>query len=67
MAELAPRPLLLVHGSEDDVVPVSQAYEMYEMAGEPKQLEIISGVGHRLRQEERAMAIAIDWLKSHKL
>jgi len=67
VAELAPRPLLLVHGSEDDVVPVSQAYEMYEMAGEPKQLEIISGVGHRLRQEERAMAIAIDWLKSRKL
>jgi fermentation-respiration switch protein FrsA (DUF1100 family) len=58
--------LLLVHGSEDDVVPVAQAYEMYDRAGEPKKLEIISGVGHRLRQEERAMAIAIDWLKSHK-
>lgn len=66
VAEVAPRPLLLVHGSGDDVVPVAQAYEMYDRAGEPKKLEIISGVGHRLRQEERAMAIAIDWLKSHK-
>ncbi len=67
VAQLSPRPLLLVHGSDDDVVPVSQAYEMFEKAWEPKQLEIINGVGHRLRQDERAMALVIDWLKSHLL
>ena len=65
VARIAPRPLLLVHGSQDDVVPVTQAHEMYTRAGEPKQLVIVDGAGHRLRQDERAMAVAIDWLKSH--
>ena len=65
VAEIAPRPLLLVHGSEDEVVEVTQAHKLYARAGEPKQLIIIDGAGHRLRQDDRAMAIAIDWLKSH--
>lgn len=64
IASISPRPLLLVHGSQDDVVPVTQAREVYDGAGEPKQLIIIDGAGHRLRQDERAMAAAIDWLKS---
>jgi len=65
VAGIAPRPLLLLHGSQDDVVPVAQADEMYAQAGEPKQLAIIDGAGHRLRQDERAMAVAIEWLKRH--
>lgn len=65
VARIAPRPLLLVHGSQDDVVPVAQAHEVYSRAGEPKQLVIVDGAGHRLRQDERAMAVAIDWLKKH--
>jgi len=64
VAEIAPRPLLLVHGSEDDVVEVSHAHRLYGKAGEPKQIIIIAGAGHRLRQDDRAMAIVIDWLKS---
>ena len=65
MAEIAPRPLLLVHGSEDEVVDVSHAHKLYDRAGETKQIIIIDGAGHRLRQDDRAMAIVIDWLKSH--
>ncbi len=65
MAEIAPRPLLLVHGSEDEVVGVTHAHKLYGRAGEPKQIIIIDGAGHRLRQDDRAMAIVIDWLKSH--
>ena len=61
---IAPRPLLLVHGNQDDTVPVTDAYKLYDKAGEPKQIIIIDGAGHRLRQNERAMAIVIDWLKS---
>ena len=64
VAGIAPRPLLLVHGNQDDMVPVTDAYKLYEKASEPKQLIIVDGVGHRLRQDERAMAIVIDWLKS---
>lgn len=65
VAGISPRPLLLVHGSRDDVVDVGQAYRLYERAGEPKQMVIVDGAGHRLRQDDRAMSIVIDWLKSH--
>jgi fermentation-respiration switch protein FrsA (DUF1100 family) len=64
ISRIAPRPLLLVHGNQDDMVPVTDAYKLYEKAREPKQIIIVDGAGHRLRQDERAMAIVIDWLKS---
>jgi dipeptidyl aminopeptidase/acylaminoacyl peptidase len=67
VAAVAPRPILLVHGSSDEVVAVSQAHRLYARAQEPKQIVIIDGAGHRLRQDERAMALVIDWLKSHYL
>jgi fermentation-respiration switch protein FrsA (DUF1100 family) len=64
VSQIAPRPLLLVHGSDDELVDVSHAYQLYDRAGEPKQIIVIDEVGHRLRQNDRTMAIAIDWLKS---
>lgn len=67
VAGIAPRPLLLVHGNRDELVDVSQAYRLYDRAGEPKQIIIVDGAGHRLRQDDRAMAIVIDWLKSWRL
>jgi len=66
VAKIAPRPLLLVHGSKDEAVEVSHAHRLYEGAGEPKQLVIVDGAEHRLRQNEKAMAIVIDWLKSQR-
>lgn len=67
VAEIAPRPLLLVHGSKDEVVDMSHAYKLYARAGEPKQIIIVDGAGHGLRQNDGAMAIIIDWLKSQLL
>lgn len=67
VADIAPKPLLLVHGNKDEVVPVSHAYKLYAQAGEPKQIIIVDGAEHRLRQNDRAMAIVIDWLKSQLL
>ncbi len=64
VAGIAPRPLLLVHGSKDETVDISHAYRLYDRAGEPKQMIVVDGAGHRLRQDDRAMAIVIDWLKS---
>jgi fermentation-respiration switch protein FrsA (DUF1100 family) len=66
VAGIAPRPLLLVHGGHDEVVDVGQAYKLYARAGEPNQIIIVSGAGHRLRQNDRAVAIVIDWLKSQQ-
>ena len=64
VAGIAPRPLLLVHGSKDEMVEVSHAHRLYDSAGEPKQLIIVDGADHKLRQNDKAMAIVIDWLKS---
>jgi fermentation-respiration switch protein FrsA (DUF1100 family) len=67
VAAIAPRPILLVHGSSDQVVAVSHAHRLYAQAQEPKQIAVIEGAGHRLRQDEQAMALVIDWLKSRYL
>lgn len=64
VSRISPRPLLLVHGSQDEVVAVSHARKLYAQAGEPKQLVVVEGAGHRLRQDERAMAAVTRWLKS---
>ena len=60
--KIAPKPLLLVHGDRDDVVPIAHAEELFKKAGQPKQIVILSGAGHRLRQDERAIEAAMRWL-----
>ncbi len=65
IARISPRPLLIVHGSQDETVSVDDAHRLYAKAGEPKKLAIVEGAGHRLRRDEQAMAIVLDWLKSH--
>jgi putative redox protein len=63
VAAISPRPLLLVHGSQDETVDVGEAYRLYDRAGEPRKLVIIDGAGHRLRHNDRAMSIVIEWLR----
>ncbi len=67
VADIAPRPLLLVHGSQDETVDVSHARELFDKAGEPKQITVVDGAGHRLRHDDRAMDIVVGWLKSRAL
>jgi hypothetical protein len=43
IAELAPVPVLIMHGRQDPVVPVSHAQALYERALAPRYLEIIEG------------------------
>ena len=64
VAKIAPRPLLLVHGDQDETVEVSDAHRLYAQAGKPKQIIIVDGAGHGLRQNNQAMAAVISWLKS---
>jgi len=46
-AGISPRPLLLIHGAEDRVVPVSEAHCLFACAGQPKQLVIVPGADHQ--------------------
>lgn len=61
--EISPRPLLIIHGESDEVVAPSQALELYQRAGSPKELVMVRGAKHRLRTDENAMSAALDWLK----
>ena len=45
-ARISPRPLLLVHGGADSVIPVEHAHRIHERAGEPKELWIADGADH---------------------
>jgi fermentation-respiration switch protein FrsA (DUF1100 family) len=62
VAGIAPRPLLLVHGSQDATVPAGHASELYEKADNPKKLVVIEGAGHRLRRDERVLSAIVAWL-----
>lgn len=46
VAAIAPRPLLLIHGTEDTISPVRHAYQIFAAAGEPKELWLAEGMGH---------------------
>jgi putative redox protein len=63
IGRISPRPLLLIHGDKDDLVPVEHAHRLYKKAGKPKELVIIPEAGHKLRLEEKAITTALDWLK----
>lgn len=46
--QLAPRPLLVVHGKADTRLPYSCGEQIYDWAQEPKQLVLYEGAEHRL-------------------
>ena len=65
---LSPRPLLVIHGSDDDLVPAFDARVLVD-AHRAAELRIISGAGHRLRHDPRAVAVLLGWLdrQRHRL
>lgn len=44
--QLAPRPLLLIHGGSDPRMPLDQAKQMFAQASEPKDLWVVERAGH---------------------
>ncbi|HEY2998896.1 MAG TPA: alpha/beta fold hydrolase [Acidimicrobiales bacterium] len=57
----APRPLLVVHGSDDEVVPSFDARVVADAHGSAE-LRLINGAGHALRHDPRAVAVVLGWL-----
>jgi uncharacterized protein len=64
-AKLAPRPLLIVHGADDDSVPVFDARVTSDAHGSAD-LRIIQGAGHQLRHDPRAIAVLLGWLERQR-
>lgn len=62
-AKVAPRPMLIVHGTEDKGVPVSDARLLAEAGGPNAELRLVGGAGHRLRADPRAIALLLGWLE----
>ena len=56
LGELAPRPLLVIHGSDDRITPLELGRELFAAAAEPKALHVSPGAGHMspwVREGER--------------
>ena len=64
-ARVAPRPMLVLHGDDDESVPPSDARQLAQAHGSAS-LRILAGAGHRLRHDPRALAILLGWLERHK-
>ena len=61
--ELAPKPLLLIHGSADTILSHESSQALYDRAGESKTIRILPGVGHRLAEaSDEVFAMVSDWL-----
>jgi putative redox protein len=57
----APRPLLVMHGDDDESVPPTDARQLAAAHGSAE-LSVLVGAGHRLRHDPRAVAVLFGWL-----
>lgn len=64
IARLAPRSVLLVHGTADPVLPSQISERLHAMAGDPKRLVLYDGDGHALeRSHARFVTDFLDWAR----
>ncbi|MCY3925960.1 MAG: alpha/beta hydrolase [bacterium] len=61
---LAPRPLMVVHGADDELVPPLDARAIADAHG-AADLRIIAGGSHRLRYDPRCISLLLGWLDRH--
>lgn len=62
---LAPRPLLLLHAANDSVTPTEQSVSLFQHAGQPADLHLLSQVDHFMWSEDNptVWAIVRNWLE----
>jgi alpha/beta superfamily hydrolase len=65
VGHLAPKPLLLIHGTADSILPDRCSRMLYEQAGEPKSLKLFDDADHRLSKlDDELFALVKDWIAS---
>jgi len=59
---------LVIHGEEDETVPVDQAWEIFNGLGSPKEIHTIEGADHRLTNpahRQQAIDLTLEWFKKY--
>jgi fermentation-respiration switch protein FrsA (DUF1100 family) len=62
VAEIAPRPLLVIAGSKDAIVAPSAVHKLYDAAGEPKDYELVDAT--HTDCAERSKFAVLRWLRA---
>ena len=66
ISAIAPRPLLIIHGEEDELVSCSHAHRLYQAAVDCAELMILPGAGHQLRRHPAAVTCCLHWLRTQE-
>lgn len=64
VSKISPRPMLIVHGTDDMGIPLAGVKRLYELAGKPKDLVVVEGADHNLsdpRAYEITMKTVVEW------
>jgi alpha-beta hydrolase superfamily lysophospholipase len=65
VGELAPKPLLLIHGTADTILSDECSRLLYERAAEPKMLKLFDGADHRLSHRgDELFTLVQEWIES---
>lgn len=59
---VAPRPVMVLHGAEDETVPLADARAIATAVGPSAELHVLGAGGRRLRHDPRAIATLLGWL-----
>jgi len=63
VADLKPKPLLLIHGTADTILSHQSSELIYERAEEPKKMILLEGADHRLTgRGDELFALVDEWL-----
>lgn len=63
--KIPPRPLLIVHGAADEVVPMTDARELADAAYVSAELRVLAGAAHGVLHDPRAVALLLGWFDRH--
>lgn len=65
VGNIAPRPLMLLHPSVDSVTPTQQSIDMFQRAGMPTDLHLVSGIDHFIFSDDSTLVLNVvkDWLQ----
>jgi len=59
-------PILFIHGSKDETVPISEMEVYFQNVNEPKEKIIIEGADHGLEpHQKKVYKIVVDWFKKY--